>query len=168
MTNIIEDNLYKSAILLIRSRGIKFTVEELCKMVKISKKTFYITFPSKGDFALLVYKKAFNAFDKSLINGKGENLDMDIFCSFSDLLTITNEKTFNLYSMTKTIKDYALEEFKKREIIFNEYLNQTKVGKKYLNNDAFIISIKATLFSIGPKQDQLNLIQQYISFLEAR
>jgi hypothetical protein len=165
-----ETKLYQNALNLIRNSGIKFTVEELCKKTIMSKKTFYIAFPSKGDFAVWVYKRAFFIYDEivSQYNNKTFHSFDDLyvlFSSFCDILTITNEKTFNLYSMSVNIKEFALQEFNKREASFRIAILNSPL-EKHSKNKSLLPIIENDLIFIGSKNNYSSLLKDYISLLK--
>lgn len=167
MEQLIETALYKEALILIREKGVKFTIDDLCGAIRISKKTFYAWFPSKGDFAQFVYTKAFKAFDDALSQIKTKDkLNATLFEAFCNLETITDEKTFNLYSINAILEEKASIEFTIREKMFSQYLTGTRIGKSYFQNKAFLISVESTLASIGKTTNSVRIINDYVELLE--
>lgn len=170
MKENLDDKMYLSALALLRKNGVKFTVEDLCKDVKMSKKTFYRLFPSKGDFACLVYKKAFAAFDSANEACSGKELlsskeSLALFSSFCNILAITDEKTFNLYSMSQTVEKSALSNLAQRKEAFKAKLALTSL-RSVIERPSFFLSLQSTLSAIGKRADYDLLLKDYLDLLE--
>ncbi|MFA6755476.1 MAG: TetR/AcrR family transcriptional regulator [Bacilli bacterium] len=166
---IKEKEMYEEALNQVINHGIKFTVDDLCKKIKISKKTFYKMFPSKGDFAKWIYENAFKDFDKNLKNcnksSKQNKLEIEnLFTSYCVLLSITKEHTFNLYSLNEQIKDFALKNKAIKQKEFFNFLKTSKINK-YMENEMFLYTIKASLNEITLTKNTL-FLKKYISFIE--
>lgn len=166
-----EREMYLTAIELIRNSGIKFTIEELCQKTRMSKKTFYTMFPSKGDFAIWTYRRIFSYYDDAVenlpIKAKFTSKEMfNLFNTFCNIMLASNEKTFNLYPMSDTIKEFAFKETQLRTKSFDRVLSNY-VYKSKKNNSIVLYSIKSVLASISLDENYSKLLKEFLNLLGA-
>ena len=164
-----EDSLYRLAIEQIRKSGVKFTVEDLCREAKISKKTFYFLYPSKGSFAKNAYAYAFSHFDEAekeyMENPKPGEEAYELFSSYSDLLMVTSDRTFNLYSLEQLLREKALEEMEKRRKALKKDL-LSSFSSDYQKHPSIFLSIESTLAALGKENRRKALLQDYMEVMK--
>ena len=106
-----ENGLYALAIERLRETGVKFTVDSLCKEARLSKKTFYLWYPSKGDFAKRVYSYAKEETQHAEFSFR-QSPTASSLCHYltwvMNVAMITSKETFNLYSLHLLLQQEAL------------------------------------------------------------
>lgn len=113
----IKSNMIAKSIILLRSEGLKFSVDSLANAMKISKKTVYKYFANKEELAMAIFKYAFTAY-----NAEFDNIDI---CNLNKitvkrLLKIINDSLFysqdwiyNRYSLNSSIRNFVDGEINK-------------------------------------------------------
>lgn len=165
-----ENQLLKEAITLLRKDGTRFTVDDLANNVHVSKKTIYLSFPSKEELAQWIYKKAFSFFDKCLSKAKNEEVlssesFSDLLFAYSDLLSIAAEETFNRYSLNPSLKDATIFALAKRRSGMEGFLKKSPFSR-LMKNPSFLLSFDASLLALSKSERRDALIEDYASFLE--
>lgn len=163
-----EERLYRLAIEQLGKSGVKFTVEDLCREAKISKKTFYLLYPSKGSFAQKAYAYAFRCFDeaereyrRNPYPGKEALL---LLSSYSDLRMITSESTFNLYSLQQLLRQKTSAEMEQRRQALEKDL-LASFASPYRNHPSLFLSIDSTLTVLGKEKNRDELLEDYLEVL---
>jgi AcrR family transcriptional regulator len=149
---------------LIKESGIKFTVDDLCRSAGISKKTFYVLFPSKGDFAKKIYEVAFDGFDEALKSPMGEAYWARLFSSYMDLLMLTDERTFNLYSLSSKVRGHAEKEMGKRKALFSDALAGGPFPKAD-GHPSFAFMVESVLHEASRMERREAIIRDFASYL---
>jgi len=162
-----ENHLYQLAIEQLRLSGIKFTVEDLCKVAKVSKKTFYVLYPTKGDFAKASYRYAFHQYEfvaEAYKKNPNKGTLYNLLTWVMDISMIVSEKTFNLYSMNVLLQEEAN---KKKEEIKQDFLSLLKetFQEEITSHPAFFYSLEKTLASLSHEKEREPLLKDLTEIL---
>ncbi len=102
MNNKIIDYTIQS----IKKDGLKFSVDDIAKGLKISKKTIYKIFPDNEDLAMAVYNKYYNeALNRAenIVSNGGSRNKKDLLNLYYDTFSIQNENIFNKYKLNDSV-----------------------------------------------------------------
>lgn len=160
-----QEKLFNEALTLLKKEGTRFSVDDLSLLLHISKKTIYAFTPSKEDLARWLYGKAYQDYEDCLSNAS-KNLD-ELGYSFyltlekyADLLSITQDNTFNRYSLSNDIEKEAKENLTSARQDMWTFLQDSAL-KKYCSSSSFFPSIEASLLSFATNKDENFLIKDY-------
>lgn len=103
----MNEKIIECAIELIRKNGLKFSIDELAKTLKISKKTIYKCYQNKEQFSLSIYKYYFSQINKNVedIIVKSSNDILELLNIYQDVLIMTKEDIFNKFNINETIRN---------------------------------------------------------------
>ena len=150
------DRLDALAIERLRESGVKFTVDSLCKEAKCSKKTFYVLYPSKGDFAKHVYHYAYAQYEAaaSSFHEHPSRETLEHLLSWAmDVMMITSQTTFNLYSMSALLQKAALQERAKIKTDFVTTLSNT-FPPSVTDHRSFFYALEKTLVALSHEKNR--------------
>jgi AcrR family transcriptional regulator len=165
MDSTQQNKLFSEALTLLKKEGTRFSVDDLSLSLHVSKKTIYAFTPSKEDLARWLYTKAYTNFQNSL---KEASKDFDelgysfyqVLERYADLLSITQEDTFNRYSLSNDIEKTAKENLLLAREDMWTFIKDSAL-KKYCSSSSFFPSIEASLLSFATSKDENFLIKDY-------
>jgi AcrR family transcriptional regulator len=165
MDSTQQNKLFNGALSLLKKEGTRFSVDDLSASIHISKKTIYAFTPSKEDLARWLYTKAFDDFENKLKDAsknsdKLGNFFFPMLESYADLLSITQDDTFNRYSLSIDIEKKAKQNMLIARQDFWTFLKNTPL-KKYCSSPSFFPSIEASLLHFSTNKDENFLIKDY-------
>lgn len=102
----MNEKIIECAIDLIRKNGLRFSLDELVKTLKISKKTIYKIYQNKEIFSLNIYKYYFYQANKKVdeIILKSNEDVLDLLNIYQDVLVMTAEEIFNKFQINEIIR----------------------------------------------------------------
>lgn len=102
----MSEKIIECAIDLIRKNGLRFSLDELVKTLKISKKTIYKIYQNKEIFSLNIYKYYFYQANKKVdeIILKSNEDVLDLLNIYQDVLVMTAEEIFNKFQINEIIR----------------------------------------------------------------
>lgn len=161
-----EEILYRGALRRIKESGVRFTVDDLCKDLKMSKKTFYVFFPTKGDFGMWIYKRAFELFTESYNQHPSfpSTEAKKLIRRYVDLLLITDPKVLNRYSLVERVKTFEETNMKEKRKDFKDYILSTSL-KKFSSHSSFYPSLESALRNIALTDGKDALFNDYYQLL---
>ncbi len=152
----MKTKIINESILMIRDSGLKFSVEDLTKRLKISKKTIYKLFPSKEILAMEIYEyyyenlnKKFNEFtyiDKEIL--------MELNKMYFSSSKMIDDSIFNKFNLNETIREYAMN--KHNEIWESIKKLLIKINKEEKNIDNYKIIIDGICYKVGCLKQEFN------------
>lgn len=108
----MRNQIIDQTITILRKDGLRFTVDGLCKSLKISKKTLYKEFKNKEELAKIVY---FNIYEELILEAKtliiAEISDLEKLYQMINILKeayyFRQDKLLNRYSLKTDIINYS-------------------------------------------------------------
>lgn len=107
----MNEKILACAIEMIRKDGLKFNLDELCKALKISKKTIYKHYRNKEEFSINIYKYYFYQVNCKIdeITIKTEEDILSLLNIYEDALIMTAEEIFNKFQINNIIRQEVKE-----------------------------------------------------------
>jgi len=108
--SIMKNKIISASIDIIRSEGLKFSVDTLASNLKVSKKTIYKYFPNKEALALSLYEKYYSDAIKEvdrIIKSMDFSCYRDLLFLYFDSKVMTRDDIFNKYKLNETIYSYV-------------------------------------------------------------
>lgn len=138
----MKDIIIKRAITELQKEGLRFSIDEVAKSLKISKKTIYKYFPTKEDLAVAIYK----SFYENAISQIGltetvhldENVAKQMLTVYFQSHCMVRNEIFNKYSLNESIRLLAQSNHKKIKFSIEKKLPQS-------DKDALMIIIDGSL-----------------------
>lgn len=104
----MKEKIIKCSVSELQKEGLRFSVDEVAKSLKISKKTIYKYFPTKEELAVAIY----NSFYKDAINSVGliagghtkQSAAESILTVYFRSHCMVREEIFNKYSLNESIR----------------------------------------------------------------
>lgn len=128
----IKNDIIAKSIILLRSEGLKFSVDSLANALKISKKTVYKYFANKEELAMAIFTSAFYTYNLQFndidINHLNKSNIKRLLKIIDDSLFYTQDWIYNRYSLNTSIKNYVYSEINK---IWNRF--EIALKKEYAN-----------------------------------
>jgi hypothetical protein len=130
----------------------------------MAKKSIYSYFPTKACLADYVYKKTTETF-LSLVKEGSQSELFPVLVSYSDLLVLLDERTFNRYSQDTLLrKEYGTLALSLRQSFLGYWKEKDRKG--LFRNASFFPSLEATLREMGFSSDREEEIRSYSELLE--
>lgn len=165
-----QEKIYDESIKLLKKEGTRFTIDDLSSLLHMAKKTIYSYFPSKEELASWIYDTSFTRFDESLAKVSATSpMDWDLLSklmvNFADILNISEESTFNRYSLNASLKAKVNSEFLEREAAIKKYLYSSLLVEM-MSHVSFFTAFKSALLTFSYKENEKELIEDYLRILK--
>ncbi|MGN0818779.1 MAG: TetR/AcrR family transcriptional regulator [Christensenellaceae bacterium] len=105
------DKIINVSIRGLQTDGLRFSVDDIAKELKISKKTVYKYFSKKEDLAVAVYEKFYDDLNQELndaISSCGKGVFCQTIAIYYRSYCMIREELFNKYALNASIRELAL------------------------------------------------------------
>lgn len=105
------DKIINVSIRGLQTDGLRYSVDDIAKELKISKKTVYKIFSKKEDLAVAVYEKFYDDLNQELndaISSCGDGVFCQAIAIYYRSYCIIREELFNKYALNASIRELAL------------------------------------------------------------
>lgn len=102
----MRDSIIKCSIEILLRDGLRFSVDDVAKTLKISKKTIYRYFPAKEDLAVEIYKTHYeNAMRKieTISDARSEDALLQFLRVYYQSVYMARDEIFNKYALNAKI-----------------------------------------------------------------
>lgn len=159
----MKDQIIKRSITELQNNGLKFSIDEVAKSLKISKKTIYKYFSTKEELAVAIYK----TFYDEAVN---QIESIENICSEKSILTqmltvyfqshcMIRKDIFNKYSLNDGIRRLAQDNHNKIKIRIQRQLPKT-------DQNTLMIILDGSLQQLCETEGDSNkVIEKLVTFL---
>lgn len=126
----MKEEIIKLSIQKLQKDGLRFSIDDIAKNLKISKKTIYKYFCSKEELAISIYKTYYENTKKELndmIRFSCEDKNYKLLFIYYQSYCMIRKEIFNKYALNSSIQKFALCEHEQIwQIIQNIFLSEER------------------------------------------
>ena len=147
-------------------KGVKFTVDDICSSLGISKKTVYRYFTSKNDLAKALYTRLFDRYMALLLLNPFDTYETkyDFIITYEKLLYVGSSDVLKMYSLDDdfmTLLDKYYEKIRSLFVTKISHINLTLA-----TNYAFPLMVESLLKTAYQNNNHIEIIKSLIDLIE--
>ncbi|MDY5441695.1 MAG: TetR/AcrR family transcriptional regulator [Candidatus Enteromonas sp.] len=152
----MKDKILSLTIQNLKADGLRFSVDELAKELRISKKTIYKYFPSKEALAKEVFSTYFREVTKEILDyAKNNPKDhYGFLLRYADTFWTLEESLFNKFQLQESIRELAFSLHQELERTLSPY---------FMENESLRFILNSTLFGMEKaklkQEDRVDVLQ---------
>lgn len=126
----MKEKIIKLSIQNLQKDGLRFSIDDVAKTLKISKKTIYKYFSNKEELAISIYQTYYEEVKNKLskiMNYSIENKKFNFLLIYYQSYCMIRKEIFNKYALNQSIQAFALLQHDQIWQLFQQnFLNEEK------------------------------------------
>ncbi len=151
----MKNKIINESILMLRDKGLKFSIDDLAKKLKISKKTIYKYFATKEMLAIEIYKHYYKILCDEINDMPLKDKDFATLINiYFDSFKMVQDSVFNKYNLNETIRSNAMSKHFLVWKSIKEHLIKMEIAEEVIKNMQVIID--GTFYQLASINEELN------------